>query len=53
MKLYIHKPVSDIIKKISLSNNNVQRRIDEMVQDVEDLLSGYLKLSRFSIQLDE
>ncbi|XP_026475840.1 protein ZBED8-like [Ctenocephalides felis] len=41
------------MKKISLSNNTVQRRIDEMAQDVEDSLCGYLKTSRFSIQLDE
>uniref|UniRef100_A0A803T1R5 SCAN domain-containing protein 3 n=1 Tax=Anolis carolinensis TaxID=28377 RepID=A0A803T1R5_ANOCA len=47
------KYASDIIKKISLSNNTVQRRMDEMAQDVEDSLCGYLKTSWFSIQLDE
>jgi len=53
IRTVLHKPASDIIKKISLSNNTVQRRIDEMAQDVEDSLCGYLKTSRFSIQLDE
>lgn len=53
IRTVLHKPVSDIIKKISLSNITVQRRIDEMAQDVEDSLCGYLKTSRFSIQLDE
>ena len=33
--------------------NTVQSIIDEMAQDVEDLLCGYLKTYRFSIQLDE
>uniref|UniRef100_G1KVP8 SCAN domain-containing protein 3 n=1 Tax=Anolis carolinensis TaxID=28377 RepID=G1KVP8_ANOCA len=51
--IVLHKPASDIIKKISLSNNTVQRRMDEMAQDVEDSLCGYLKTSWFSIQLDE
>ncbi|KAG8231017.1 hypothetical protein J437_LFUL010939 [Ladona fulva] len=39
MSIVLHKPVSDIMKKISLSNNTVQRRIDEMAQDVEDSLA--------------
>ena len=32
----LHIPKSDVVKKISLNNNTVQRRIDEMAQDVED-----------------
>ena len=31
----------------------MQRRIDEMAQDVEDSMCGYLKTSRFPIQLYE
>lgn len=48
-----HKTPSDIIKKIPLSNNSVQRRIDEMAKDVEISLCDYLKTCKFSIQLDE
>lgn len=49
----LHKPAFDIIKKIPLSNNTVQRRIDEMAQSVEELLCEFLKATKFSIQLDE
>ena len=53
IRTVLHKPQLDIIKKISLSNNTVQRKIDEMAQDIEDPLCGYLKISRICIQLDE
>lgn len=49
----LHQPAFDIIKKISLSNNTVQRRIDEMAQSLEELLCEFLKATKFSIQLDE
>ncbi|KAG0438169.1 SCAN domain-containing protein 3 [Dictyocoela muelleri] len=49
----LHKQPGSIVKKISLSNSTVQRRIDEMAQDVENILCVYLKSSFFSIQLDE
>lgn len=48
-----HKTPFDIIKKVPLSNNSVQRRIDEMANDVEISLCDYLKTCKFSIQLDE
>ncbi|KAE9528709.1 hypothetical protein AGLY_012284 [Aphis glycines] len=53
IKTMLHKPAFDIIKKIPLSNNTVQRRIDEMAQSVEELLCAFLKATKFSIQLDE
>jgi len=46
----LHKPASDIIRKIPLSNNSVQR-IDEMGEDVENSLCNHLKTCQFSIQL--
>ena len=49
----LHKPAFDITKRIPLSNNSVQRRIDEMAQCVENSLCDYLKTSEFSLQLDE
>ncbi|KFD58936.1 hypothetical protein M513_00099 [Trichuris suis] len=49
----LHKPATDIIKKIPLSNDTVQRRIDEMGKDIEDSLCSLLKTTQFSLQLDE
>ncbi|KFM72594.1 SCAN domain-containing protein 3, partial [Stegodyphus mimosarum] len=49
----LHKPATDIIRKIPLSNNSVQRRIDEMAENIEESLCNYLQTSQFSIQLDE
>uniref|UniRef100_A0A5S6QBN6 DUF4371 domain-containing protein n=1 Tax=Trichuris muris TaxID=70415 RepID=A0A5S6QBN6_TRIMR len=39
--------------KIPLSNDTVQRRIDEMANDVEVTLCDFLKATQFSLQLDE
>jgi len=53
IKTMLHKPAFDIIQKIPLSNNTVQKRIDEMAQSVEELLCEFLKVTKFSIQLGE
>ncbi|CAH2003254.1 unnamed protein product, partial [Acanthoscelides obtectus] len=49
----LHKPASDIIKRIPLSSNTLERRIDEMSSDIESFLCNYLQMTHFSIQLDE
>jgi hypothetical protein len=46
LRTVLHKPPSDIIKKIPLSNNTVQRQIDEMSEDVESSLI-FLRLRSF------
>ncbi|GFX38231.1 protein ZBED8 [Trichonephila clavipes] len=53
LKTVIPKSASDIIRRIPLSNNTVQRRIDEMSQDVESFLCDYLQTTHFSLQLDD
>ncbi|CAH2011758.1 unnamed protein product [Acanthoscelides obtectus] len=53
LKTVLHKPASDIIKRIPISNNTVERRIDEMSSDIESFLCNYLETTHFSIQLDE
>uniref|UniRef100_A0A5S6QP44 Uncharacterized protein n=1 Tax=Trichuris muris TaxID=70415 RepID=A0A5S6QP44_TRIMR len=42
-----------LIPKIPLSNNTVQRRIDEMATNVEDALCSSLRTTQFSLQIDE
>lgn len=53
LKTVLHKPAFDVLKRIPLSNNTVQRRIDEMSSDIESFLCNYLQTTNFSIQLDE
>lgn len=53
LKTVLHKPPFDVLKRIPLSNNTVQRRIDEMSSDIESFLCNYLQTTHFSIQLDE
>ncbi|XP_055943491.1 zinc finger BED domain-containing protein 5-like [Argiope bruennichi] len=53
LQTVLHKPPFDVLKRIPLSNNTVQRRIDEMSCDIESFLCNYLQTTHFSIQLDE
>ncbi|GBP82334.1 SCAN domain-containing protein 3 [Eumeta japonica] len=53
LKTVLHKSLFDILKRIPLSINIVQRRIDEMSSDVESFLCNYLRTTHFSIRLDE
>ncbi|GBP47010.1 Deformed epidermal autoregulatory factor 1 [Eumeta japonica] len=52
LKTVLHKSPFDVLKRIPLSNNTVQRRIDEMSSDIESFCAIICKNS-FSIQLDE
>ncbi|KFD57043.1 hypothetical protein M514_01928 [Trichuris suis] len=49
----LHRQAAETISSIPLSNNTVQRRIDDMAKDVEETLCNFLKNTEFSIQLDE
>ncbi|CAH1996675.1 unnamed protein product [Acanthoscelides obtectus] len=53
LKTVLHKPASDIIKRIPLSNNTVERRTDEMSSDIESFLCNYFQTTHFSVQVDE
>ena len=48
-----HKACSSLIKLIPLSNDTIQRCIDEMSADVEHKLCYTLRNTEFSLQLDE
>ncbi|KAJ7319886.1 hypothetical protein JRQ81_019397, partial [Phrynocephalus forsythii] len=48
LKPILHKPTYDIFKRIPLSNNTVERHIDEMSHDVESFLCNDLKMNHFS-----
>ena len=49
----LHKSPEQIIKAIPISDNSVQRRVDEMAEKVEDTLCNMLRTTEFSLQLDE
>lgn len=53
LKNVLHMSAHDTLKRIPLSNNTVQRRIDEMSHCVESFLCNYLQTNHFSIQVDE
>ncbi|XP_013927350.1 PREDICTED: protein ZBED8-like, partial [Thamnophis sirtalis] len=53
LSIVLHKSPHDIIKTIPLSNNSVQRCIDEMAENVEDVLCSILRTTDFALQLDE
>ena len=48
-----HKTSFAVIKSIPLSNNTVQRRVDEMDTNVEDKQCTIITNTEFSLQLDE
>ncbi|KAK2704312.1 hypothetical protein QYM36_016642 [Artemia franciscana] len=43
----------EITNSIPLSNSSVSRRIDEMVEEVEQQLIAHLQVKQFALQLDE
>lgn len=51
--IYYIIQVSDVVKKIPLSNSTVQRRINKMAQNVEIQLRDILKSSQLSLLPDE
>uniref|UniRef100_A0A5S6Q2X3 DUF4371 domain-containing protein n=1 Tax=Trichuris muris TaxID=70415 RepID=A0A5S6Q2X3_TRIMR len=53
LETVLHRPSADVVKKIPLNNNTVQRRIDEMANNVEDALCSSLRTTQFSLQIDE
>ncbi|GFX53938.1 SCAN domain-containing protein 3 [Trichonephila clavipes] len=53
LKTVVPKSASDIIRRIPLSNNKIQRCIDKMSQDVESFLCDHMQTMHFSLQLNE
>ena len=53
LKTVLHKDPESVLKAIPLSNSTVQRRIDEMAENVKDRLCALLQSKAFSLQIDE
>ena len=53
IKTVLHKSPEQVIKSIPLGDNSVQRRVDQMAENVEETLSKMLMTTEFSLQLDE
>lgn len=53
IKTVLHKPPHDILKTIPLSNDTVQRRIDEMASSVQNKLCCILRETEFALEIDE
>ena len=53
LRTVLHKPPEQVIKSIPLSNNTVQRRVDEMSDNIEEQLCMILKTTEFRLQLDQ
>ena len=49
----VHKSPDQIINTISLSDNSVQRRVDEIGENIEKVVCNTLTTTEFSLQLDE
>lgn len=49
----MHQDPTEVIKVLPLSDTSVQRRIDEMALDVEEQLVTILRVTQFSLQMDE
>ncbi|KFD56047.1 hypothetical protein M514_03171 [Trichuris suis] len=49
----LHQDAGDVTRKIALSNDTVQRRIDAMAEDTEHTLCCMLRETEFSLELDE
>ena len=49
----LHKSPINVIKSIPLSNDTVQRRIDEMADNTANSLYNILRNTEFSLQIDE
>ena len=52
-KELLGKQAANILQKIPLSNDTVKRRQDEMAENLEEQLVEKLKVSKFSLQIDE
>ena len=48
IKTVLHKSPEQVIKSIPLSDNSVQRRVDKMAENVEEILSKMLMATEFS-----
>ena len=53
LRIVLHKPSEQVIKSILLSNNTVQRNVNEMSDNIEEQLCMILETTEFSLQLDE
>ena len=50
LHIVVHKSPDQIIKAILFSDNSVQRRVDKMGDNIEEILCNMLTTSKFSLQ---
>lgn len=53
LRTALHKSPEQIIKAIPLSDNSIQRRVDEMTVNIEGTLCNMLRTTTFGLQWDE
>ena len=53
IKIVLHKSPEQVIKSIPLRDNSIQRRVDKITENVQEILNKMLMTTKFSLQLNK